>query len=74
MIDGLVVQLNAEQVEDDNKKRYCEETFEELDDMEQGLELDVSDLVTAIEGANKTVGNLKVEIEALDDGIRVLDI
>merc|ERR1719326_913135 len=73
MIDELLTQLKNEQVEDDAKKQYCEEKFDELDDTKKGLEQDVSDLETAIEDAKESISNLKVEIEALDDGIRALD-
>jgi chromosome segregation ATPase len=73
MIDELTVQLKNEQVEDDGKKQYCEEKFDELGDTKKGLEQDVSDLETAIEDAKESISTLKVEIEALDDGVRALD-
>merc|ERR1719231_1034405 len=73
MIDELTAQLKKEQGEDDAKKQYCEEKFDELEDTKKGLEQDVSDLETAIEDAKESISNLKVEIEALDDGIRALD-
>jgi len=73
MIDELVVQLKNEQVEDDAKKLYCNDKFDELDDTKKSLEQDVSDLETSIEDAKESISNLKVEIEALDDGIHALD-
>jgi len=73
MIDELVIQLKAEQVDDDNKQQYCNQKFDETEDTKKGLEQDVSDLETAIEDAKESISTLKVEIEALDDGIRALD-
>merc|ERR1719326_759938 len=73
MIDELTVQLKKEQEEDDAKKQYCNDKFDELEDTKKVLQQDISDLETAIEDAKETIGNLKVEIEALDDGIRALD-
>lgn len=73
MIDELTIQLKKEQVEDDAKKQYCNDKFDELEDTKKVLQQDISDLETVIEDAKESIGNLKVEIEALDDGIRALD-
>merc|ERR1719326_2073600 len=73
MIDELTAQLKKEQQEDDAKQQYCNDKIDETEDNKKILQQDVSDLETAIEDAKESIGNLKVEIEALDDGIRALD-
>merc|ERR1719217_590029 len=49
MIDGLVRDLKAEQVVDDDKKKYCLAEFDKAEDTKKELELDISDLSKAIE-------------------------
>lgn len=73
MIDKLTVELKKEQVDDDAKKGYCNDKFDELEDKKKGLSQDVTDLETAIEDAQESISNLKSDIEALDDGIKAMD-
>merc|ERR1719191_573214 len=73
LIDKLSKELEADQATDDEKKAYCEEEFEKTEDKKKGLLNTASDLQTAIDDAEESIMNLKVEIEALDDGIRALD-
>jgi hypothetical protein len=73
IIDELVVQLKAEQEEDDQKKDYCNTEFDKTEDKAKGLANDISDTETAIDDATESISNLKASIEALDDGIRALD-
>jgi len=73
IIDELVVQLKAEQKEDDQKKDYCEAEFDKTEDKAKMLANDISDTETAIDDETETISNLKASIEALDDGIRALD-
>jgi len=73
IIDELVVQLKAEQKEDDQKKDYCEAEFDKTEDKAKGLANDISDTETAIDDETESISNLKASIEALDDGIRALD-
>jgi chromosome segregation ATPase len=48
MIDGLVVELKAEQGIDNDKKSYCLAEFDKAEDKKKALELDISDLEKAI--------------------------
>jgi len=73
MIDELVTALNKEQAEDDGKKDWCEAELDKTEDSKKGLLQDEADLETAIDDAKEAISTLKVEIEALDDGIRALD-
>merc|ERR1719486_223629 len=73
MIDGLVVDLKAEQGVDDDKKKYCEAEFDKAEDKKKGLDADISDLEKAIADAEESIATLKEEITALQDGIKKLD-
>merc|ERR1719345_421327 len=73
MIDELVSALQKEQAEDDGKKDWCEAELDKNEDAKKGLLQDETDLETAIEDAKESISTLKVEIEALDDGIKALD-
>merc|ERR1719515_445731 len=73
MIDELVSALQKEQAEDDGKKDWCEAELDKTEDSKKGLLQDEADLETAIEDAKESISTLKVEIEALDDGIKALD-
>jgi len=73
MIDNLTAELKKQQADDDSKKSYCEDELDKAEDKKKGLANDVSDLETAIDDETESIGTLKTEIEALDDGIRALD-
>jgi len=73
MIDGLVVELKAEQGMDESKKSYCVSEFDKNEDKKKGLEQDVADLEKAIEDGQESIATLATEIEALEDGIKKLD-
>merc|ERR1719454_413900 len=73
MIDSLTAELKKAQADDDDKKEYCESELDKEEDKKKGLAQDVSDLETAIDDETEAINTLKVEIEALDDGIRALD-
>merc|ERR1719198_1592466 len=73
MIDNLTAELKKLQVDDDEKQAYCESELEKAKDKKKGLAQDDADLETAIDDETEAVNTLKVEIEALDDGIRALD-
>jgi len=73
LIDELVATLQQEQKDDNAKKEWCEAELDKTEDTKKVLQNKVSDLETAIDDATENVGNLKAEIEALDDGIRALD-
>merc|ERR1719162_2552980 len=73
MIDGLVVELKAEQATDADKKTYCEASFDKAEDKKKGLDLDISDLEKAIEDGEESITSLKSELAALADSIKALD-
>jgi len=73
MIDNLTVELKKQQTDDDSKKEYCESELDKAEDKKKGLAQDVTDLDAAIDDETETIATLKVEIEALDDGIKALD-
>jgi len=73
MIDDMTALLKKEQVDDDNKKEYCETTIDQTEDKVKELELTVSDLSKAIADAKESIATLAEEIEALSDGIKALD-
>merc|ERR1719162_1658308 len=73
MIDDMVVNLKAEQQNDNDKKEYCEMQFDTADDKKKGLERSVSNLEKAIEKEKEGVATLAAEIKALSEGIQALD-
>jgi len=73
MIDEMSGVLRKEQVDDDNKKEYCNVQFDSLDDKKKGLERSVSDSEKAIEDSKEAISTLSSEISALEDAIKALD-
>merc|ERR1719161_1007069 len=73
MIDDMVVLLGKEQVDDDEKKAYCEAEFDKADDKKKALERSISDLEKSLEEAKEAVATLTDEIKALEEGIVKLD-
>jgi septal ring factor EnvC (AmiA/AmiB activator) len=73
MIDEMVELLKKEQIDDDDKKEYCEKTLDETEDKIKTLERSISDLDKAIADEKEGIATLKEEIEALEDGIKALD-
>merc|ERR1719359_15098 len=73
MIDEMVVTLKKEQVDDDNKKEYCEMELDLADDKKKGLERAISDNEKAIAEAEEGIATLTEELKALEDGIKALD-
>merc|ERR1719360_180465 len=73
MIDDLVAELKAEQINDDNKKEYCAAEFDVSDDKKKVLEKGVADLETAIVNSNDAITATTGEIAALEDSIKALD-
>merc|ERR1719359_21981 len=73
MIDDMVTLLKKEQVDDNDKKEYCENMIDQTEDKVKELELAVSDLAKAIADAKESIATLKEEISALGDGIKALD-
>jgi len=73
MIEDMVVLLKKEQVEDDNKKVYCEAEFDKADDKKKELEWSIEDLGKVIDEIKDTMKTIDEEIAALEDGIVKLD-
>jgi hypothetical protein len=73
LIDDLVSTLKKEQVDDDSKKEYCVEQFDESDDKKKALERSISDTETVIEESKESVATLTDEIKALKASIVALD-
>merc|ERR1740133_80322 len=73
MIDNMTKLLKSEQVNDNDKKEYCETLIDKTEDKVKELELSVSDLAKAVADAKEGIATLAEEIEALEDGIKALD-
>jgi septal ring factor EnvC (AmiA/AmiB activator) len=73
MIDEMVANLKKEQIDDANKKEYCEKQFDLSEDKKKELELSVSDSETAIEEMEGSIDQLTEELAALKKGIKALD-
>merc|ERR1719296_350171 len=63
----MVAQLKKEQVDDDNKKTYCANQFDESDDKKKELEKAVSDTEAAIAKTEEGIATLAEEIAEHDD-------
>jgi len=73
MIDDMVALLGKEQVDDDDKKAYCEAEFDKADDKKKELEQSIDDLEKALADMDEQVATLADEIKALSEGIYTLD-
>ena len=73
MIDDMVILLKKEQVDDANKKEYCNIQLDSLEDSKKGLERSISDSEVAIEDAKETIKTYTAEIGELEAGIKALD-
>merc|ERR1719401_839788 len=73
MIDDMVATLKKEQVDDDNKKEYCESEFDSSEDKKKELELKMSDTETAINSAEEGIAALTAEIKETEASIKELD-
>merc|ERR1712079_803591 len=73
MIDEMVANLKKEQIDDENKKEYCEKQFDISEDKKKELELSVSDSETAIEEMEGSIEKLTAELAASKKGIKALD-
>jgi len=73
MIDEMSALLKSEQVQDNDKKAYCEQLIDTTEDKVKELELSVSDLSKAVADAKEGVATLAEELESLAAGIKALD-
>merc|ERR1719313_2528304 len=73
MIDDMVALLGKEQVDDDEKKAYCEAEIDKAEDELKELEHTVSTLEKSIDDTKELIATLTEEIAALVAGIKDLD-
>merc|ERR1712238_95415 len=73
LIDDLVAVLKKEQNDDNDKREYCNEQFDQADDKKKGLERSISDSNTVIEESKEGIATLGEEAKALKAGIVALD-
>jgi len=73
MIDNMSALLKSEQVNDNDKKEYCEKMIDQTEDKVKELELSISDLSKAVADAKEGIATTAEELEALADGIKALD-
>jgi len=73
MVDKLMAILRSEQVEDDDKKEYCNRELDTAEDKQKALKHDIADFEKFIDDGKDTVEKVTSEIEALKKGIKDLD-
>jgi len=73
MIDNLVKLLGQEQVDDDDKKEYCNAQLDQSEDKKKALDNRVADADAAVANAKESIATLSQEIAALEAGISALD-
>merc|ERR1719169_325313 len=73
MIDEMVALLKKEQLEDENKKEYCEVQIDHLEDAKKELNHDIKNLEQSIEDMKSAITTLTDEVKALGEGIVALD-
>merc|ERR1719433_763781 len=73
MIDDMVAALKKEQVDDDNKKEYCQNQLDTTDDKKKSLERSISDEDKSIAMTEDAISTTAGEIEALQAAIKALD-
>jgi len=73
MVDDMVALLKKEQLDDDEKKVYCNSQFDVSDDKKKALERSVADEEASMAKAEGGIATLKEEMEALQEGIAAMD-
>jgi len=73
MMDELLALLKKEQVEDDQKKAYCEEQLDQTEDKLKLLEQQSKDLEKQIKAKKNLIENTHDNVAALEKGIQELD-
>merc|ERR1719243_10329 len=69
----MVALLKKEQVDDEDKKEYCETSFDQADDKKKELERAEGKLSKAIAEAKEQIAQLTEDIKELGEGIVALD-
>jgi chromosome segregation ATPase len=73
LMDEMVANLKKEQIDDENKKEYCDKQFDIAEDKKKELEQSVDDSITAIDEMEGSIEKLTEEIASLTKGIKKLD-
>jgi septal ring factor EnvC (AmiA/AmiB activator) len=73
MIDDMVALLKTEQMDDDNKKEYCEMQLDQVEDKAKELTSKVEDLTASIEEKEELIKTAVSEIKVLTKNIQKLD-
>lgn len=73
MVDNMVALLKQEQLDDANKKEYCEGQFDVADDKKKELARKEGKLGVSIDDAKETIATTTDEIKTLGTGIVELD-
>merc|ERR1719230_2416682 len=69
----MVGLLKTEQVDDEQKKEYCEKEFDTTEDKIKDTTRTIGDLEAKMADEKETIASLTDEIKALQDGIAALD-
>lgn len=73
MIGEMTKVLKQEQVDDDDKKEFCENKLDKAEDEQKVLEQDLSDMGKTIKKTTSAIQTYAEEIDALSAGITALD-
>jgi len=73
LIDEMVANLKKEEIDDSNKKEYCDKQFDIAEDKKKELEMSFSDSETAIEEMEGEIEKLTEEMATLTKGVKKLD-
>merc|ERR1719161_813785 len=73
LIDEMVALLKKEQIEDDNKKEYCDTEFDVSEDKKKELERSISDAEKAIDETKEMLSTVDEEIAGLEAAIKETD-
>jgi len=73
LIDEMVATLKKEQVQDDEKKEYCETEFDVSEDTKKELDRKIADTSKAIDESKETLETVADEIKALEASIAETD-
>merc|ERR1719230_2335806 len=69
----MVGLLKTEQVDDEQKKEYCEKEFDTTEDKIKDTTRTIGDLEAKMADEKETIASLADDIKALQDGIAALD-
>jgi len=73
MVDDMVALLKTEQLDDNDKKEYCEMQFDNADDKKKELERAEGKLSASMADAKESIATLTDEIKTLGGNIKDLD-